>query len=49
MYKYQNALVSDSGWYECQVNTEPHTGHRLHLQVVGQCAAAAVMCVMCYN
>merc|ERR1719336_1329190 len=29
-----NALVSDSGWYECQVNTEPHTGHRVHLQVI---------------
>jgi len=28
-----NSLVSDSGHYECQVNTEPHIGHTMHLSV----------------
>ena len=33
---HQNAVVTDSGWYECQVNTSPHIGHRIHLAVVGE-------------
>ena len=27
-------MVSDSGWYECQVNTSPHLAHRSHLAVL---------------
>ena len=28
--------MTDSGWYECQVNTSPHIGHRIHLSVLGK-------------
>ena len=31
-----SAREDDTGGYECQVNTVPHTGHTLHLQVVGE-------------
>ena len=26
----------DEGPYECQVNTEPHIGHTMHLSVLGE-------------
>ena len=38
----ESAVKKDSGWYECQVNTVPHTSHRLHLAVIG--GAAALPC-----
>ena len=31
-----SAREDDTGGYECQVNTVPHTGHTLHLHVVGE-------------
>ena len=34
----ESAVKKDTGWYECQVNTVPHTSHRLHLAVIGGAA-----------